>query len=360
MFAISSMTLKNIDQAGLHVEDARAECAAVSSTRNGIRSSVPSGQTVSKWPSTRAGRRAAGPGESSRGRGRPRGVADRSRPRCRQRRNRSARSPRQRVERRPCRGWATRARPAPRAVASITSCVRTETCSSRSLSASCDLLHACQSKASRSVRASIRSSIGSTPRPGPSNTAIAPRCGQDRRLDDVLGVVLVRAGDVAGERESGQARRSPRWPPGRCRTRASRRTRPARRAPGRGRGRASPRAGRPARLTLMLITRQAPRSRALRASSAEWMLSSRQIGVFKRRLEPGVVDDVVVRQRLLDQEQVEVVERLERGQVVERVRRVGVDLERRSSGYRSRTRRTTSTSQPGAILSLIRRYPSSR
>ena len=72
-------------------------------------------------------------------------------------------------------------------------------------------------------------------------------------------------------------------------------------------------------------------------------------------LEPGVVDDVVVGQRLLDQEQVEVVERLERRQVIERVRRVGVDLERRSSGYRSRTRRTTSTSQPGAILSLIRR-----
>ncbi len=41
-----------------------------------------------------------------------------------------------------------------------------------------------------------------------------------------------------------------------------------------------------------------------------------------------MVDDVVVGQRLLDQEQVEVVECLKRGQVVERVRRVGVDLER--------------------------------
>ena len=32
-----------------------------SSRRNGIRSSVPRGQTVSKWPSTRAGRCSAGP-----------------------------------------------------------------------------------------------------------------------------------------------------------------------------------------------------------------------------------------------------------------------------------------------------------
>ena len=86
----------------------------------------------------------------------------------------------------------------------------------------------------------------------------------------------------------------------------------------------------PTRLTLMLITRQAPRSRALRASSAEWMLSSRQTGVLRRGLEPGVIDDVVVGQRLLDQEQVEGVERLERRHVVERVGRVGVDLERRS------------------------------
>ena len=45
------------------------------------------------------------------------------------------------------------------------------------------------------------------------------------------------------------------------------------------------------------------------------------------RLEPGVVDDVVVRQGLFDQEEVEVVERLERGQVIERIRRVGVDLQ---------------------------------
>ena len=41
-----------------------------------------------------------------------------------------------------------------------------------------------------------------------------------------------------------------------------------------------------------------------------------------------MVDDVVVRQRLLDQEQVEIVERLERRQVVERVSRVGIDLKR--------------------------------
>ena len=45
-------------------------------------------------------------------------------------------------------------------------------------------------------------------------------------------------------------------------------------------------------------------------------------------LEAGVVDDVVVGQGLLDQQEVEGVELLERRQVVERVRRVGVDLER--------------------------------
>ncbi len=61
----------------------------------------------------------------------------------------------------------------------------------------CDLLHDLIVIV-RSVRASMRSSTGSTPRPGPSNTRIAPSCRQDRRLDDVLGIILVRAGDIAG------------------------------------------------------------------------------------------------------------------------------------------------------------------
>ena len=41
-----------------------------------------------------------------------------------------------------------------------------------------------------------------------------------------------------------------------------------------------------------------------------------------------MVDDVVVRQRLFDQQQVEGVELLERGEVVQRVSRVGIDLQR--------------------------------
>ena len=68
----------------------------------------------------------------------------------------------------------------------------------------------------------------------------------------------------------------------------------------------------------------------MRASSAEWIDSSRQIGVFNCCLQPGVVDDVVVGQRLLDQQQAELVEGAEPVGVVERVGRVGVDLERTS------------------------------
>ncbi len=45
--------------------------------------------------------------------------------------------------------------------------------------------------------------------------------------------------------------------------------------------------------------------------------------------EPGVADDVVLGQRLFDQEQVVVVEPAEMGAVGAPVRRVGVDLERR-------------------------------
>ena len=65
----------------------------------------------------------------------------------------------------------------------------------------------------------------------------------------------------------------------------------------------------------MLMMRQLPRSSALRASSTEWMLSSRQIGVAQLRLQAGVVDDVVVGQRLLDHHQVQVVERAQGGDV---------------------------------------------
>ena len=71
-------------------------------------------------------------------------------------------------------------------------------------------------------------------------------------------------------------------------------------------------------------------------------------------LKPGVVDDVIVGQRLLDQQQPELVERLECRQIVERIRRIRIDL-KGDLGYRSRTCLTTSISQPGAIFSLMRR-----
>ena len=54
------------------------------------------------------------------------------------------------------------------------------------------------------------------------------------------------------------------------------------------------------------------------------MHSSRQIGVCELRLQRGVIDDVVVRQRLLDHHQVEVVELLQMVGVGQRVGGVGV------------------------------------
>ena len=67
-----------------------------------------------------------------------------------------------------------------------------------------------------------------------------------------------------------------------------------------------------------------------------------------------MVDDVVVGQRLLDQQQVEVVELLEGRQVGEAVGRVGVDLQRQV-GIPLADLRITSTSWPGPIFSLMRR-----
>ena len=54
------------------------------------------------------------------------------------------------------------------------------------------------------------------------------------------------------------------------------------------------------------------------------MHSSRQIGVCERCLQLRVIDDVVVRQRLLDHHQVELVQLLQMVDVGERVGRVGV------------------------------------
>ena len=76
----------------------------------------------------------------------------------------------------------------------------------------------------------------------------------------------------------------------------------------------------------------------------------------RRRLgEAGVADEVVLGQRLLDQQQVELVEAAQVVDVVAAVRGVGVDLERdvRARSGR-RTAATGSRSQPGSIFSLMR------
>jgi hypothetical protein len=64
-----------------------------------------------------------------------------------------------------------------------------------------------------------------------------------------------------------------------------------------------------------------------------------------------VVDDVVVRQRLLDQQQVEVVQRPEGRDCLQRVRRVGVDLEQ-DAGIPLAHPADDSTTAPGAIFKL--------
>ena len=58
----------------------------------------------------------------------------------------------------------------------------------------------------------------------------------------------------------------------------------------------------------MLMMPQARRWMACSAWCAVRMHSSRQMGVCELRLQRGVIDDVVVSQRLLDHHQVEIVQ----------------------------------------------------
>ena len=83
----------------------------------------------------------------------------------------------------------------------------------------------------------------------------------------------------------------------------------------------------PTRPALMLITRQAPISSACRACRAREDALVQADGRAELRLQPAVVPDVVFGQRLLDQQQVQVVERLQRGRGLQRVGRVGVHLQ---------------------------------
>ena len=57
------------------------------------------------------------------------------------------------------------------------------------------------------------------------------------------------------------------------------------------------------------------------------MLSSRQIGVLELRLQRLVVPEIVLRQRLLDQQQVQIIQRQQGRGVFQGVGRVGVDLQ---------------------------------
>ena len=84
------------------------------------------------------------------------------------------------------------------------------------------------------------------------------------------------------------------------------------------------------------------------------MHSSRQMGVCSLRLQHGVIDDVVVRQRLLDHHEVEIVQLLEMIGVLQRVGRIGVrhqldgrETARAPGGSRPRP-------SPGLIFILMR------
>ena len=70
--------------------------------------------------------------------------------------------------------------------------------------------------------------------------------------------------------------------------------------------------------------------------------------------ELGVAEDVLLGERLLDQEQVERRRAGEMRGVAQRVGGVGVDLERDVVAEQLAHGRTGSMSQPGSILSLIR------
>ena len=72
------------------------------------------------------------------------------------------------------------------------------------------------------------------------------------------------------------------------------------------------------------------------------------------RLQLGVIDDVVMRERLLDHHQIEFVKLLAAAPRRQAYRRSWRRPSAGSQGKRSRTWRTTSTSQPGLIFILMR------
>ena len=105
----------------------------------------------------------------------------------------------------------------------------------------------------------------------------------------------------------------------------------------------------------MLMIRQAPSSIASAAAAhgVDGLVQADRRA--KLPLQPRVVEDVVVVERLLDHHQLEPVELGEQLDVREGVGRVRVDHQRQTSPNRSRMRSTAATSHPGLILILMRR-----
>ena len=171
LFLSCLMTARNMARLAFMSKTPGPKARPSSSTRNGIRSSVPRGQTVSKWPRTRAGRRLPLSRKSAQNVIAPIGVG-----------NDLDRGPQ----------VQSIAPPAAFPTASSAALSRlgdsSRTNSPRSSTISCWLNKGATPndvdqtilyyhnliEISRSVRARIRSSTGSTPSPGPSNTLIAP------------------------------------------------------------------------------------------------------------------------------------------------------------------------------------------
>ena len=115
----------------------------------------------------------------------------------------------------------------------------------------------------------------------------------------------------------------------------------------------------PTRPCLMFTIRHGPSSIAAAASAAERIDSSRQSGVGSRagasRAPPGHRDEAAARPSAGRRHRA-----LGTLDVLERVRGVRIDRERGCPGSPPARRATRSTSRPGSIFSLIRRYPSAR
>ena len=168
---------------------------------------------------------------------------------------------------------------------------------------------------------------GDTRCPAPDGHRHDPVGGLQCLLGDVAGIGAAGRRGVAGIDEAGHRRDVDVEGPADRRSRASRRTTSARRARRTGRGSASVAARPPTRPTLRLTTAHAPRSSAaLDTRRRRERLVEAQRGL-QLRGEDGVVGEVVPVERLLDVVQSVLVDLAQHVEIVERVRRVGIDRE---------------------------------